>query len=150
MFESLQLVRERLGLPLWTGEGNINADPQIIFKNDTVAIDPQSPCIDSGNDSVLPSDAHDLDDDGDILEPLPVDYLGEQRIGGVVVDIGAIEYHDQSCICDLNGDADVNVSDLLIVIDQWGQSNSPADLNFDGIVDVADLLIVVGNWGPCE
>ena len=23
------------------------------------------------------------------------------------------------------------------------------DLNFDGIVDVSDLLIVIGNWGVC-
>jgi hypothetical protein len=42
------------------------------------------------------------------------------------------------------------VSDLLAVIDQWGQSNSPADINGDGIVNVTDLLAVVGNWGPCE
>jgi len=39
---------------------------------------------------------------------------------------------------------------LLVVIDQWGFTDSPADLNFDGIVDVSDLLMVVGNWGPCE
>jgi hypothetical protein len=51
---------------------------------------------------------------------------------------------------DINGDGYVNVSDLLVVIDQWGLTNSPADLNFDGIVDVTDLLIVVGNWGACE
>ena len=51
---------------------------------------------------------------------------------------------------DINGDGNVDVSDLLTIIDQWGSSDSTADLNFDGIVDVTDLLIVVGNWGPCE
>jgi hypothetical protein len=51
---------------------------------------------------------------------------------------------------DINGDGYVNVTDLLVVIDQWGLTNSPADVNFDGIVDVSDLLIVVGNWGECE
>ena len=51
---------------------------------------------------------------------------------------------------DIDSDGVVNVSDLLIVIDQWGLANSPADLNFDSIVDVTDLLIVVGNWGLCE
>ena len=51
---------------------------------------------------------------------------------------------------DINGDGYVNVNDLLVVIDQWGLTDSPADLNFDGIVDVSDLLIVVGNWGECE
>jgi hypothetical protein len=42
------------------------------------------------------------------------------------------------------------VVDLLVIIDQWGATDSPADVNQDGIVDVSDLLIVVGNWGPCE
>jgi uncharacterized protein YjbI with pentapeptide repeats len=51
---------------------------------------------------------------------------------------------------DISGDGLVNVSDLLIVIDQWGLTNSPADVNTDGIVDVSDLLMVVSNWGPCE
>ena len=51
---------------------------------------------------------------------------------------------------DINGDGNVNVSDLLAIIGQWGLANSPADVNVDGIVDVSDLLIVVGNWGACE
>jgi len=57
---------------------------------------------------------------------------------------------EPACPADINSDGYVNVTDLLVVIDQWGLSDSPADLNFDGIVDVSDLLIVVGNWGPCE
>ena len=55
----------------------------------------------------------------------------------------------EDCEGDANGDGNVGVTDLLAVIDQWGQSNSPADFNGDGIVSVTDLLIVVGNWGPC-
>jgi hypothetical protein len=55
-----------------------------------------------------------------------------------------------SCPSDIDGDDAVNVSDLLMIIDQWGLSDSPADINQDGIVDVSDLLMVVGNWGPCE
>jgi hypothetical protein len=51
---------------------------------------------------------------------------------------------------DINGDGNVDVSDLLIVIAYWGSPDSPADINQDGIVDVTDLLIVVGSWGPCE
>ena len=42
------------------------------------------------------------------------------------------------------------VSDLLSIIDQWGQSDSPADINDDGVVDVQDILLIVGDWGPCE
>ena len=134
----------------WAGDGNINANPLLIFEDEDVMLDPDSPCIDYGNDLLLPSDQVDLDGDGDTSEELPVDFLGNNRIGGLMVDIGAVEFHAPACVGDLNGDAIVNVSDLLAVIDQWGQANSPSDLNDDGIVNVSDLLILVGNWGPCE
>ena len=105
----------------------------------------------------LPNDVLDLDEDGNISEPLPVDFYGEVRIKGVAVDMGSLEYFAASCLGDLNGDAVVNVVDILELISEWGSTNSPAasnnlpaDINTDGIVDVADLLIVVGNWGPCE
>ena len=52
-------------------------------------------------------------------------------------------------LADINEDGCVNVIDLLIVIDQWGQTDSPADINGDGIVNVSDLLNVVDNWEPC-
>ena len=54
-----------------------------------------------------------------------------------------------SCPADITGDAVVNVSDLLAVIDAWGGSSGPADINQDGIVNVVDLLEVVGSWGSC-
>ena len=53
------------------------------------------------------------------------------------------------CPADVSGDAVVNVTDLLAVIDAWGSADVDADVNSDGIVDVSDLLIVVGSWGPC-
>lgn len=53
------------------------------------------------------------------------------------------------CTGDINNDGSVAVSDLLLVIDQWGQAGGSADVNGDGIVDVSDLLAIVGNWGPC-
>ncbi len=52
---------------------------------------------------------------------------------------------------DLNGDGVVNVSDLLILLSQWGSCADPndcqADLNNDGEVNVSDLLILLANWG---
>jgi glucose/arabinose dehydrogenase len=52
---------------------------------------------------------------------------------------------------DLNCDGVVNVADLLILFDNWGDcpdpDNCPADLNGDGVVNVADLLILFDNWG---
>jgi hypothetical protein len=38
---------------------------------------------------------------------------------------------------------------LLAVIDQWGSNDSPADINGDGIVNVADLLLIIDGWGDC-
>ena len=54
------------------------------------------------------------------------------------------------CLADVNGDQQVDVTDLLEVISDWGSSTSPADINNDDIVDVSDLLVVISSWGPCE
>ena len=68
--------------------------------------------------------------------------------------VGVIEQSnillDSRCDADVSGDGEVNVTDLLAVIDQWGSTDSDADISGDGVVDVTDLLEVVGNWGPCE
>jgi parallel beta-helix repeat protein/predicted outer membrane repeat protein len=74
------------------------------------------------------------------------------QISGPWNDKGENEIADEcSSDCpDIDGDALVGVTDILVIIDQWGLTNSPADVNQDGIVNVSDILIVVGNWGPCE
>jgi hypothetical protein len=72
-------------------------------------------------------------------------------LNGELVDTDGDGVPDQcECESDINGDGYVNVTDLLTIIDQWGQTDSSADVNDDGIVDVSDLLIVIGSWGPCE
>ena len=43
-----------------------------------------------------------------------------------------------------------SMSRLLALIESWGTDDSLADVNGDGIVNVSDLLVVVGQWGPCE
>jgi hypothetical protein len=48
---------------------------------------------------------------------------------------------------DVNGDGNVDVSDVLALVSAWGPcSGCPEDLNQNGMVDVTDLLIVLGNW----
>lgn len=48
-----------------------------------------------------------------------------------------------------SGDGEVNVSDLLLVIAEWGNPGGPADINNDADVNVTDLLAVIAAWGPC-
>ncbi len=54
------------------------------------------------------------------------------------------------CPADTNGDNQVNVTDLLVVINNWGACKGcPADINHDNQVNVTDLLAVINGWGPC-
>jgi predicted outer membrane repeat protein len=50
-----------------------------------------SPALNAGDNSLLPADVKDLDGDGDFAEPLPIDLLGNARIKGGLVDLGAYE-----------------------------------------------------------
>jgi hypothetical protein len=53
-------------------------------------------------------------------------------------------------IVDFNGDEIVDIDDLLILIDDWGTSESLCDIGpmpwGDGIVDIQDLNILVSYW----
>jgi hypothetical protein len=49
---------------------------------------------------------------------------------------------------DLNGDNQVNILDLSILLTKWGQTNAgPADINGDGSVNVLDMSILLSRWG---
>ncbi|HIO52722.1 MAG TPA: hypothetical protein EYN32_03645 [Phycisphaerales bacterium] len=47
---------------------------------------------------------------------------------------------------DVDGDGDVDISDLLAVIVKWGTDDPHVDLDADGVVYVSDVLIVVSEW----
>ena len=70
------------------------------------------------------------------------------------VNSGSAYIIETPCQCpDTNGDSLVDVTDVLIVIDAWGEcvpdQDCPADVDDDGIVNVNDILLVIGEWGPC-
>ena len=50
-------------------------------------------------------------------------------------------------IGDINIDCQVGVADLVILLEHWAQTDSPADLNGDGVVNVLDLIILLLNFG---
>ncbi|MDG2199608.1 MAG: hypothetical protein P8K80_00295 [Phycisphaerales bacterium] len=58
-----------------------------------------------------------------------------------------------TCFGDVDGDAGVGVTDLLVLLACWGEVDGPlaatSDLDGDGTVDVLDLLALLGAWGPC-
>ena len=54
------------------------------------------------------------------------------------------------CEGDVDDDGTVAVSDLLVVLAEWGEcAGCAGDIDGDGMVAVSDLLVVLGNWGPC-
>lgn len=56
------------------------------------------------------------------------------------------------CQADIDGDDNVGIGDLLIVLAQWGPCPPEcfADIDGDGTVGILDLLNLLGAWGPCE
>jgi predicted outer membrane repeat protein len=144
----------------YEGEGNIDADPLFVDPDDDDdRLLPGSPCIDAAdNDAVLP-DEFDLDEDGDIDEPLPIDLDGNPRFvedpdtedtghgDPPIVDMGAYEYQLDTCPADFDDDGDVDAADLLHLLAAWGTPNG--DVDGDGDTDTADLLALLAAWGQC-
>lgn len=85
------------GLP---GEGTNNTDPSFVDPDgpnnvigtfdDDLRLSPGSLLVNTGMSSLLPADRYDLDGDGDVGEPVPLDFYSGQRLTGEV-DRGAHE-----------------------------------------------------------
>ncbi len=63
-----------------------------LFVPGTWRLSAASPCRDHGNANFLPADIADLDEDGDVSEPLPLDLGGDARILDVALDLGCEEF----------------------------------------------------------
>jgi hypothetical protein len=84
-----------------------------------------------------------FDFDGGVLNPGEIP--NEQAVRGVVtIQLGQFTIGGPPG--DINGDGEVNVDDLLILLGAWGTSDPDADLDGSGTVDVDDLLILLGSW----
>ncbi len=75
------------------GSGNcVGVDPLFVQPGtDDLRLSIGSPCANAGNNALLPPDTHDLDGDGNVSEPLPIDLGGNPRIVDGTVDAGAYE-----------------------------------------------------------
>ena len=90
------------------GTGNIDADPCFVetgywdannvWVHGDYHLEPNSPCIDAGDNASVPTDMFDLDGDGNTAEPVPSDLGSNRRFfdgdadGNSIVDMGAYEF----------------------------------------------------------
>ena len=75
-----------------------------------------------------------------------------QHVYPLCVDrtIRIVEMEPQpDCPADLNADCNVDVSDILMLIGNWGSTDPALDIDGSGEVDVADILLAVSGWGNC-
>ncbi len=102
------------------GVGNIGEDPLFVdadgpddipgTEDDDLRLSPGSPCIDAADNTAVPPDEFDLDDDGDTKEPIPFDLDGNPRFvddpdtkdtgngDPPIVDMGAYEFQGAGII----------------------------------------------------
>jgi len=119
---------------------NIDADPLFVDPNaGDYRVAPDSPCIDAGDSDAVPL-AIDTDLDGLLRF---ADRLATPDTGHgtpPIVDMGAYEYQ---CMGDLDGDGEINLPDLALLLAHYATTADATyangDLDFDGDVDLSDL-----------
>lgn len=74
----------------YPGTGVLDSAPLFVGPDD-LRLQTGSPAIDFGLSSLLPPDTADLDEDGNITEPLPLDLDDTPRVEGASVDLGPYE-----------------------------------------------------------
>lgn len=164
----------------WTGGyggwGNMGLDPLFAdplgpdgvagTEDDDLHLNPGSPCIDAGNNNLVPQNRDDIVGDGMTCLRFPADLDGEPRFSDdpqvensgcgqpVMVDMGVFESAGDASVIvygDVNNDGVVDINDLFGVLHDWGPCEGccVVDVNGDFAVDIDDVMEVLGNWGPC-
>ena len=68
----------------------------------------------------------------------------------IIDDFTVRECGAAACPADVDGNQQVDVSDLLAVLLSWGPcAGCPEDVDGDGVVGVGDLVLTIAAWGPC-
>jgi len=123
---------------------------------------PGSPAIDAGDNSAIPLDDYDIDNDGDVSEPItgPYDLDGNPRfvdapgmpnlypgtdVGGPI-DLGPYEFQGVSCWADVNTDGVLSPADFTAWIAAYNTHAPRADQNRDGDLNPADFTAWIANY----
>jgi hypothetical protein len=75
-------------------------------------------------------------------------YAESSGVGQLV--IGGHNCQDVPCVGDVTDDGVVDIQDLLLIIDHWGEDSIQYDIDEDGIVGLGDILFILSNWGHCQ
>ncbi len=123
---------------------------------------PGSPAIDAGDNAAIPLDQYDIDNDGDVTEPItgPFDLDGNPRfvdapgmpnlypgtsVGGPI-DLGPYEFQGVSCWADVNTDGVLSPADFTAWIAAYNAHAPRADQNRDGDLNPADFTAWIANF----
>jgi hypothetical protein len=138
----------------FTGTGNLSTDPLFVsVASGDYRLQPTSPAIDSGSNSLFPTGGMTIDLGG-LPRYVDVAAVADTGVGPApVIDRGAYELPDApppppACAGDLNADNQVDGIDLGVLLSAWG-TNGDGDLNGDGSVDGIDLGVMLSAWGAC-
>jgi predicted outer membrane repeat protein len=155
------------------GGSNLTGDPHFAdadgpdndpatWQDNNYRLTSDSPCIDAGDNTVIPADVADLNSDTVTTERIPLALSGTPRfldhliksdtgladlpVYPAVVDMGAYEYIPG----DISGDGSVGLGDMPSLGDYWLLTDcgacGGADLDGDHDVDLQDLLLMIENW----
>jgi hypothetical protein len=141
------------------GEAIPPADPQVVWSWEVPTYCPSTGDADrlpDGNTLVTAtqlSGIYEVDQAGDVvwkLDIVEIEACAGLRPGYRATRLATL-YGDLETPCqgDVNGNGQVEVGDILLVLDQWEGPGS-ADVNGDGVVNVNDVLIILGAWGGCD
>jgi hypothetical protein len=126
------------GDPVYTGIGNINADPCFVdYANENYHLSPNSRCIDAGNTDLI-TDPNETDIDGE-----PRIFNGDDD-DNEIVDMGADEFYWSPA--DLDRNEIVNFIDYAILASAWLTNDPNISLDDDNDIDMNDLARFCDDW----
>ncbi|MEN6307087.1 MAG: right-handed parallel beta-helix repeat-containing protein [Anaerohalosphaeraceae bacterium] len=154
-------VTNLMGDPHFADPDGPDNDPAT-WQDNNYHLASDSPCIDSGNNTIIPPDAGDLNGDTNIMERIPLALSGTPRFMDhliqsdtgladppaypAVADMGAYEYIPG----DISGDGSVGLGDMPSIGEYWLATDcgvcGGADLDGDHDVDLQDLFLMIENW----
>ncbi len=135
----------------YSGEGNIDVDPMFHDPaHGAFQLSPGSLCIDAANNAAVPADTNDLDADGNVTEPIPLDLDGQPRFrddpetpdtgAGTppIVDMGAYEFPLDCNHNDVFDGVDVTNGTSMDCNQNMIPDECEPDFDGDGWIDACD------------